>query len=156
MRCGGSLCVVTLTLIERYLEEFGAHYLSPQESLRIEILDIALACRPRILGSATAVTRVCTGQSDWPRIELRYALTSTTTALKADGRDCRRYDLPAAPPGKISVGFATVREENARLVVQGALCLARAALRDSVTFASTGTLATEITAQTGVEKHWDT
>jgi len=67
----------TLALIERYLKDFGARYLLPQESLRIEVLDIALACRPWILGPTAAVTRVCTGQADWPRIELRYALAST-------------------------------------------------------------------------------
>jgi hypothetical protein len=70
----------TLTLIDRYLRDCGARYLPPQESLRIEVLDVALACRPRMLGSVNTVTRVCTGEADWPRIELRYRLVSTTAS----------------------------------------------------------------------------
>jgi hypothetical protein len=66
----------TLALIERYLKDVGERFLAPQESLRIEVLNVTLACRPRLLGTQYAVTRVCTGEADWPRIELRYALVS--------------------------------------------------------------------------------
>jgi hypothetical protein len=69
----------TLTLIDRYLKDSGGRYLSPQESLRIEILDVSLACRPRMLGPVNTVTRICTGEADWPRMRLRYALVSATT-----------------------------------------------------------------------------
>lgn len=68
----------TLALIERYLKDVGERFLAPQESLRIEVMDVSLACRPRLLGTRYSVTRICTGEADWPRIELRYALISSS------------------------------------------------------------------------------
>src|ERR1700757_2509948 len=52
-----------LALIELYLKEVGARILPPQASLRIEVLDVALACRPRLLATQYSVTRVCTGEA---------------------------------------------------------------------------------------------
>ena len=72
----------TLFVIERYLKGLGDRYLSPQDSLRIEVLDISLAGRPRLPWNANSVVRVMTGEADWPRIELRYTLESDGTTSK--------------------------------------------------------------------------
>ena len=72
----------TLFVIERYLEGLGNRYLSPQDTLRIEVFDISLAGRPRLSWNGNSVVRVMTGEADWPRIELRYTLESAGTTSK--------------------------------------------------------------------------
>lgn len=75
----------TLLVIERYLKGLGDRYLSPQDTLRIEVLDISLAGRPRLSWNGNSVVRVMTGEADWPRIELRYTLESDgTTSTPAE------------------------------------------------------------------------
>ena len=66
----------TLFVIERYLTGLGNRYLSPHDTLRIEVVDVALAGRPRLSSNTSSVVRVMTGEADWPRIELRYTLES--------------------------------------------------------------------------------
>ena len=71
-----------LLAIERYLKSLGDHYLSPQDVLRIEVLNILLAGRPRLPWHANSGVRIMTGEADWPRIELRYTFDSDGTTSK--------------------------------------------------------------------------
>ena len=66
----------TLREIERHLKQLGDRYLPPQETLRIEILDVDLAGRSRMTGRTTTDLRVLNGKADWPRIKVRYTLES--------------------------------------------------------------------------------
>ena len=68
----------TVHEIERHLKRLGERYLSPQQTLRIEVLDIDLAGEEDFLRTGRDV-RVLRGRADWPRIKLRYV-------LEADGR----------------------------------------------------------------------
>ena len=65
-----------LSDIEAYFRSLGEHYLPPQVTLRIEVLDISLAGRSREPPRATWPVRSMTGEADWPRFELRYSLES--------------------------------------------------------------------------------
>jgi hypothetical protein len=64
----------TLAEFEQYLGRLGERYLTPHETLRIEVLDISLAGRSGWPRQANAPTRIMTGEADWPRFELRYTL----------------------------------------------------------------------------------
>jgi len=60
--------------IEAHLKQLGQRYLPPDQSLKIEVLDVDLAGRigpPTRPGSSTRVLR---GKADWPRIKLHYVL----------------------------------------------------------------------------------
>lgn len=65
-----------LSDIEAYLRLLGDRYLSSQDRLRIEVLDVSLAGRSRQLTRATWPVRSMTGEADWPRFELRYTFES--------------------------------------------------------------------------------
>lgn len=66
----------TLLEIGRYLKALGHRYLSPQESLKIEVLNIDLAGRIQQTRSTGWDVRFVNGEADWPRIEVRYTLES--------------------------------------------------------------------------------
>lgn len=68
--------------IKRHLEGLGDRYLPPNDSLRIEVLNVDLAGRREIRGSMPWDVRVVTGDADWPRIELRYTFESATGISK--------------------------------------------------------------------------
>lgn len=62
--------------IGRHLQRLGNRYLSPRETLRIEVLDIDLAGQIRPFGHTQTPVRVMKGAVDWPRMTLRYTLES--------------------------------------------------------------------------------
>ena len=66
----------TMLEIERHLVQLGDRYLSPQDTLRIEVLNIDLAGRTRIAPRMDPDLRVLDGKTDWPRIDVRYTLES--------------------------------------------------------------------------------
>ena len=72
----------TLFEIDQYLKGLGNRYLSPQTTLRIDVLDISLAGRPCWPQRTNSIVRVMTGEADWPRIELRYTLESNGATSK--------------------------------------------------------------------------
>ena len=61
--------------IERHLQELGERYLSPQQTLRIEVLDVDLAGRLEMTRRGYEV-RVLRDTGDGPVIQLRYTLES--------------------------------------------------------------------------------
>ena len=64
-----------LDAIKRHLERLGERYLSPQQTLRIEVLDIDLAGRVQY-GRYPYPVRIVNDTADWPVIHLRYTLES--------------------------------------------------------------------------------
>src|SRR3984893_14976678 len=62
---------VMLTL-ERHLKELGDRYLPPQSNLKIEVLDLDRAGRPRM--NLPPEIRIVNGKVDMPCIELDYTL----------------------------------------------------------------------------------
>jgi len=62
--------------IERHLQRLGSRYLSPNDTLRIEVLDIDLAGVQWPVGSTRQPTRIIRSAADWPKITLRYTLES--------------------------------------------------------------------------------
>lgn len=61
--------------IERHLQALGGRYLTPQQTLRVEVLDIDLAGTLEFTKRATQL-RVLRDNGDGPTIRLRYALES--------------------------------------------------------------------------------
>jgi Protein of unknown function (DUF3016) len=62
---------IMLTL-ERHLKELGDRYLPPQSNLKIEVLDLDRAGRPRM--NLPTEIRIVSGKTDMPCIELNYTL----------------------------------------------------------------------------------
>jgi hypothetical protein len=58
--------------LERHLKELGDRYLPPQSNLKIEVLDLDRAGRPRM--NLPTEIRIVTGKADMPCIELNYTL----------------------------------------------------------------------------------
>ncbi len=73
--------------IGKYLEGLGLRYLKPGQSLKIEVLDIDLAGRPRMHGGSANDIRVLTGGADWPRIKLKYTLEAKGEAPRSAEED---------------------------------------------------------------------
>jgi len=65
----------TLLEIAGYLKALGNRYLAVDDTLKIDILDIDLAGEIRLSRMGTDA-RYCTGEADWPRIDVRYALVA--------------------------------------------------------------------------------
>ena len=60
--------------LARHLQLLGARYLSPQDQLRVDILDVDLAGERELASRAGREIRVLRGRADFPRITLRYDL----------------------------------------------------------------------------------
>src|SRR6266567_3256481 len=71
---------IMLTL-ERYLKELGDRYLPPQSNLKIEVLDLDRAGRPRM--NLPTEIRIVTGKADMPCIELNYTLEAGGQVLQS-------------------------------------------------------------------------
>lgn len=69
--------------LERYLQKLGDKYLAPNQTLRIEVLDVDLAGWPRYGGRAPNEVRVLRGGADFPAIRLRYTLESPQARTEA-------------------------------------------------------------------------
>jgi Protein of unknown function (DUF3016) len=71
---------IMLTL-ERHLKELGDRYLPPQSNLKIEVLDLDRAGRPRM--NLPTEIRIVNGKVDMPCIELNYTLESGNKVLQS-------------------------------------------------------------------------
>lgn len=65
--------------IEAHLKKLGERYLPPNQSLKIEVLDVDLAGDLRPSRRSGEDLRIVRGKADWPKIKLHYV-------LEADGR----------------------------------------------------------------------
>ena len=66
--------------LEQYLKSLGDRYLPANANLKIEVLDLDRAGRPR--GNLPTDIRIMTGKGDIPCIELRYALETDGNAAQ--------------------------------------------------------------------------
>jgi hypothetical protein len=58
------------------MKRLGDRYIAPNDTLRIEVLDIDLAGWARMGGRAPNEVRVVRGKADWPSMKVRYTLES--------------------------------------------------------------------------------
>lgn len=74
------------------LQRLGQRHLSPEQKLRVEILDVDLAGNDRVLRGHDEV-RVLRGGADWPSIRLRYVFESAPgkTAAGEERLDDKSY-----------------------------------------------------------------
>ena len=63
-----------LRALAEHLQSLGARYLSADQTLKVEVLDVDLAGSMRPSVRAGHDLRVVRGAADWPRINLRYTL----------------------------------------------------------------------------------
>ncbi len=69
-----------MQVLERHLQGLGERYLPPKTDLRIEVLDLDRAGRPRM--NLPTEVRVVTGRGDMPCIELQYSLAAEGQAVQ--------------------------------------------------------------------------
>lgn len=79
----------TLDALERHIKRLGDRYIAPNDTLRIEVLDIDLAGWARWGGRSPNEVRVVRGGADFPQMKVRYTLesagrTSTAEATISD------------------------------------------------------------------------
>ncbi len=71
---------IMLTL-ERHFKDLGDRYLPPQSNLKIEVLDLDRAGRPRM--NLPTEIRIVSGKADMPCIELNYTLAADNRVLQS-------------------------------------------------------------------------
>jgi hypothetical protein len=79
----------TLDALGQHMKRLGDRYVAPDDTLRIEVLDIDLAGWARFGGRAPNEVRVVRGRADFPSMKVRYTLesrgrTSTAEATISD------------------------------------------------------------------------
>lgn len=62
--------------LDQYLHELGSKYLAPDQTLRIDVLDVDLAGWAQFGGRGAHKFRTVTGRSDFPQMRVRYTLES--------------------------------------------------------------------------------
>lgn len=63
-----------LAELEKHFQQLGARYLHPDQTLRIEVLEVDLAGDERFRSGPNQDIRVLRGGADWPRMRVRYSL----------------------------------------------------------------------------------
>ena len=66
----------TLDQLGAHIKRLGDRYIAPEDTLRIEVLDIDLAGWPRWAGRGPDKVRVARGGADFPSMKVRYTLES--------------------------------------------------------------------------------
>ena len=66
----------TLDALGQHMKRLGDRYVGPNDTLRIEVLDIDLAGWARMGGRAPNEVRVVRGRADFPSMKVRYTLES--------------------------------------------------------------------------------
>ena len=67
--------------LEQYLKELGSRYLPAHSDLKIEVLDLDRAGRPRM--NLPTEIRIITGKADMPCIDLNYTLEAENKVLQS-------------------------------------------------------------------------
>ena len=76
----------TLDALEAHMKRMGDRYLSPNDTLRIEVLDVDLAGWAQWGGRAPNQVRVVRGKADFPAMRVRYTLESGGAKRTAEER----------------------------------------------------------------------
>ena len=66
----------TLDTLGAHMQRLGDRYVAPDDTLRIEVLDVDLAGWARWGGRGPDKVRVARGGADWPSMKVRYTLES--------------------------------------------------------------------------------
>lgn len=66
----------TLDALGEHIKRLGDKYIAPNDTLRVEVLDIDLAGWPKWAGRAPNQVRVARGGADFPSMRVRYTLES--------------------------------------------------------------------------------
>jgi len=74
----------TLDAIAQHMKRTGDRYIAPNETLKIEVLDLDLAGWARFAGRAPNDSRVVRGGADFPTMKLRYTLQSPQGARSGE------------------------------------------------------------------------
>ena len=70
--------------LEAHFRRLGERYLAPDETLKVEVLDVDLAGWPRWAGRTPNDVRVARGGADWPQMHFRYTLDSRSRPQSGD------------------------------------------------------------------------
>lgn len=74
----------TLDSLGSYMKRLGDRYVAPEDTLRIEVLDVDLAGWARWGGRAPDKVRVARGGADFPQMKVRYTLESRGRTRSAE------------------------------------------------------------------------
>jgi hypothetical protein len=91
----------TLREIAAHLERLGTRYLSPGQTLTIEVRDLDLAGRQEPWRLRADHVRVL-GPATWPRIVMRYTLTGNGATRMSAEETVADLDYLSRPEGRIS------------------------------------------------------
>lgn len=80
----GSDADANMQVIRRHLETLAAKDLPPDQTLKIDVLDVDLAGTVKPSSAAFRAARVVTGQGDYPSMHLRWTLTGPGIARSGD------------------------------------------------------------------------
>lgn len=72
-----------LATLSRHLQTLGARWLPADQSLQVDVLDVDIAGTVLPSRVDASPLRTLRGRADWPRIHLRYTLSSGGTALSS-------------------------------------------------------------------------
>ncbi|WDT79424.1 MAG: DUF3016 domain-containing protein [Candidatus Manganitrophus sp.] len=107
--------------LKEYLESLGERYLKPNQSLKIEILDIDLAGRyePFHRGGVSDVRIL--NEVTWPQIKVRYILEENGEVTLEKEESIRRHGLSKETQPELFKRLLAAREGDARRLVPGPL-----------------------------------
>lgn len=74
----------TLDALAQHMKRTGDRYIAPNETLKIEVLDLDLAGWARFAGRAPNEQRIVRGAADFPTMKLHYTLQSPQGARSGD------------------------------------------------------------------------
>jgi Protein of unknown function (DUF3016) len=88
--------------IEVHLKHLGERYLPPNQILKIEVLDIALAGRRPVSIRLNPEARILRGRADWPSIKLHYVLESGSHIIDDRQENIANMNYLQHPKGRYS------------------------------------------------------
>ena len=78
-----------LKSLAEHMRKAGERYIAPNETLRIEVLDVDLAGWSKWAGSGPNKLRVARGGADFPQMKFRYTLESASRGNRSGEADLR-------------------------------------------------------------------
>ena len=78
-----------LKSLAEHMRKAGERYIAPNETLRIEVLDVDLAGWAQWGGRAPNQVRVARGGADFPQMKFRYTLESASRGTRSGEADLR-------------------------------------------------------------------
>lgn len=95
----------TMRTLGEYLHKLGDKYLAPNQTLKIEVLDVDLAGWPRFGGRGPHQFRTVTGNADYPSMRVRYTLEGP--GLRGETREETIEDTNYFTRGTVTQRYAS-------------------------------------------------